>query len=164
MAIECFLKLEGPEVKGESAITGFEGQFELTGWSWGASQSGSMQSGSGGGTGKANVQDIEFNKWVDKGTPNLWQFCINGTQFEKATLTCRKAGGGEPVSYLKIEMEDVILSSISTRAGSSDDRFSEHFSLNFGQYKMTYTPQKDDGTADSDVGPAGWNMRQNAKV
>ena len=26
---------------------------------------------------------------------------------------------------------------------------------------MTYTPQKDDGTADAAVGPVGWNIREN---
>ena len=35
-------------------------------WSWGVSQSGTMHIGTGGGAGKANVQDLSITKYVDR--------------------------------------------------------------------------------------------------
>jgi len=159
MAVECFLKFEGPEIKGEAK--GLPDQIDVLAWSWGASQSGTMHVATGGGAGKANVQDLSITKWIDKASPNLMQAVTNGKQFEKATLTCRKAGGDAPVDYLKLEMEKVIITSVSIGGSGGSDQFTENVSINFAQYKKTYTPQKDDGTADTAVGPVGWNIREN---
>ena len=159
MSVECFLKLEGPDVKGEAK--GIADQIDVLAWSWGASQSGTMHIATGGGAGKANVQDLSITKWVDKASPNLMQAVIKGQGFNTATLTCRKAGGDAPVPYLTIEMEKVLITSVSIGGSGGSDQFTENVSLNFAQYKKTYTPQKDDQTADTAVGPVGWNIREN---
>ena len=161
MAVECFLKFEGPDLKGESKAEGYAEQVDVLAWSWGASQSGTMHVGTGGGAGKANVNDLSVTKWVDKASPNLAQAVIAGKQFSKATLTCRKAGGDKPVDYLKVDLEKVIISSLTTGGAGGEDRFTENVALNFATYKMTYTPQKDDGSAESAVGPVGWSIREN---
>jgi type VI secretion system secreted protein Hcp len=161
MAVECFLKIEGPDLKGEAKTDGFADQIDVVAWSWGASQSGTMHIGTGGGAGKANVGDLSITKHVDKASPNLMQAVISGKQFEKATLTCRKAGGDAPVPYLTIEMAKVIITSASTGGAGGADNFTENVSLNFADYKQTYTPQKDDGTADTAIGPVGWSIREN---
>ena len=62
MAVECFLKIEGPELKGESKADGFADQIDVLAWSWGASQSGTMHVGTGGGAGKANVRTSSITK------------------------------------------------------------------------------------------------------
>ena len=159
MAVECFLKFEGPELKGEAK--GMPDQIDVLAWSWGATQSGTMHVGTGGGGGKANVLDLSITKWMDKASPNLLQAVINGKQFEKATLTCRKAGGDAPVEYVKLEMDKVIITSVNAGGSGGQDQFTENVTLNFAQYKKTYTPQKDDGTGDTAVGPVGWNIREN---
>jgi len=161
VAVECFLKFEQPDLGGEAKADGFAGQIDVIAWSWSASQSGTMHVGTGGGSGKANVKDLSITKWVDKASPNLFQSVVNGKQFEKMTLTCRKAGGDAPVEYLKIEMEKIIITSCSTGGTGGEDQFSESLTLNFALYKESYTPQKDNGTADMVVGPVGWNMREN---
>jgi type VI secretion system secreted protein Hcp len=161
MAVECFLKFEGPDLKGESKADGFAEQVDVLAWSWGATQTGTMHVATGGGAGKANVNDLTVTKWVDKASPNLAQAVISGKQFNKATLTCRKAGGEKPVEYLKFDLENVIISSLATGGAGGEDRFTENVGLNFATYKMSYTPQKDDGTAESAVGPVGWSIREN---
>jgi type VI secretion system secreted protein Hcp len=161
MAVECFLKFEGPDLKGEAKAEGYAEQIDVLAWSWGASQTGTMHVATGGGAGKANVQDMTITKWVDKASPNLAQAVISGKQFNKATLTCRKAGGDKPVNYLKLDLEKVIISSLTTGGTGGEDRFTENVALNFATYKMTYTPQKDDGSAESEVGPVGWSIREN---
>ena len=115
MAVECFLKIESPDIKGESRSTASPTQIDVLAWSWGVSQSGTMHVGTGGGAGKANVSDLSITKYIDKASPNLMQAVLTGKQFDKATLTCRKAGGDAPVRYLTIEMEKVIITSHSHR-------------------------------------------------
>ena len=163
MAVDMFLAFEGDEVEGESMDAEHEGEIDILAWSWGMNQSGTMHIAKGGGAGKVNVQDISFTKWIDKATPNLMQSCTLGSQFDKATLTCRKASGEdeEQVDYLMITMENVIISSISTGGSGGEDRFTENLVLNFGKFTVTYTPQENDGTALPEVGPIGWDMQTN---
>jgi type VI secretion system secreted protein Hcp len=112
MATDCFLKIDGPVVKGESQVKGHEDQIQVLAWSWGMSQTGTTHHGSGGGAGKVNVQDLSFTHYVDTSSPTLILACCKGTHYDKATLTMRKAGG-DPLPYLTIEFKDVIVTSVS---------------------------------------------------
>jgi type VI secretion system secreted protein Hcp len=165
MAVSIFLDLtdaKGNHVDGECAVDGHNSppQIDVYGWSWGMSQSGSMQTATGGGSGKVNVQDLHITKNVDKSSPVLMQYCCSGQAFNVANLILEKAGGETPVQYLKIEMDNAILSSYSTGASGGDDLIRESISFNFASYKLTYTPQADDGSALPDVSQ-GWNIAQN---
>src|SRR3954447_7662362 len=117
MAVECFLKIEQPDLKGEAAA--LPGQIDVVAWQWAASQAGTMHTGTGGGAGKANVHDLSVLKFVDSASPNLMQAVISGKQCGRMTLTCRRAGGAEPVDYLAIEMDKVIITSsrVNTAGG-----------------------------------------------
>src|SRR6202043_4195331 len=111
MAVDMFLKLDG--VKGESKDKAHTQEIDILSWSWGMSNSGSAHSGGGAGAGKVNVQDLSFTKWVDSATPKLALACCDGKHFANATLVVRKAGE-KPVEYLKIKIEEVLITSIST--------------------------------------------------
>ena len=76
-------------------------------------------------------------------------------------MTVRKAGE-KPVEYLKITMEQVLISSVSTGGSGGEDRLTENVSLNFAKFKFEYTPQKDDGSAGSAV-EAHWNIATNSE-
>ena len=122
-------------------------------------QSGSFHVASGGGSGKVNVQDISVTKYIDSSTPNLMAACAKGQHFDKATLTVRKAGG-EQMEYLVIEMDKVLVSSISTGGSGGEDRLTENVTLNFAQVKTTYTPQSDKGAEEGAI-EFGWNIEGN---
>jgi type VI secretion system secreted protein Hcp len=159
MAVDMFLKLD--DVKGESKDSKHKEEIDVLAWSWGLSQSGSAHQGGGGGAGKVAVQDISLTKHVDKASPNLLKFCCSGKHFKEAVLTVRKAGE-KPVEYLKITMEQVLISSVSTGGSGGEDRLTENVSLNFAKFKFEYTPQKDDGSAGSAV-EAHWNIATNSE-
>jgi type VI secretion system secreted protein Hcp len=163
MALDAFLKFEGPEIKGnsldEAAGGAHKDELHLMSYSWGLSNPGSTHEGPGSGTAKANVQDVHCTMLMDRAWPNLVKFSQNGKHFEKATLYARRAGGDQPVTYKKLEMEDVLISSVQDGA-SSDDSSVVSFSLNFGRYKLTYTPQKADGTSDAEI-VTGWDIAAN---
>jgi len=160
MALDMFIKLQG--IAGESADKTHKGEIEILAWSWGASQSGTTHSGTGGGAGKVNIQDISFTKYVDKASPTLFLNCANGKHIPSATLTVRKAGEN-PLEYLKLDLNEILVSSISTGGSGGEDRLTENITLNFAKMKMTYTPQNVKGGGESPV-IAGWDIPANVKL
>ena len=157
MAVDMFLKIA--EAPGESKGTGHVGEIDILAWSWGLSQSGSTHMGTGGGSGKVNVQDFTFTKYVDKSSPKLGLLCCNGKHLGSAILTVQKAGENA-VAYLKITFSEFIISSVSTGGSGGEDRLTENVSINFAKVDYEYTPQKDDGTADVAI-PFKWDIAAN---
>jgi type VI secretion system secreted protein Hcp len=157
MAVDITLKIEG--VDGESKIDGHEGEIDVLAWNWGMSQSGSMHVGGGGGAGKANIQDVSITKFVDKSSTNILRKCCNGAHLKEATLTVRKAGEA-PVDYVVITMSPILVTSVSTGGSGGEDRLTENVTLNFAKVKFSYTPQKDDGSADAAI-DLTWNIETN---
>lgn len=160
MAVDMAIKFEGGNsAEGESKA--FDKQVDVLAWSWGMSQSGTMHTATGGGAGKVNVQDLSFTKYVDKASPKLQLACCDGTHYDKATLTVRKAGGKQE-EYLKVTMEELIVTSVSTGGSGGEDRLTENVSLNFAKVKVEYFSQDAKGK----VAPAGdytWNIATNTK-
>ncbi|MDH5673550.1 MAG: type VI secretion system tube protein Hcp [Myxococcales bacterium] len=160
MAVDMFLKID--DIKGESSDSAHGEEIDVLAWSWGMSQSGSTHAGSGSGAGKVSVQDVAITKYVDRSSPNLLKLCCSGTHFQKATLIVRKAGGKKPLEYIKIEMSDGIISSVSTGGSGGEDRLTENVTLNFASFKYEYTPQKADGSGAAAV-PATWDIAKNSE-
>jgi type VI secretion system secreted protein Hcp len=160
MAVDMFFKIG--DVKGESIDSGHKDEIDVLAWSWGVSQSGTTHQGTGGGAGKVNVQDISFTKWVDKASTVLMLYCCNGKHIPEAKLTVRKAGE-TPVEYLIITLNDILVSSVSTGGSGGEDRLTENVTLNFAKVKVSYSPQKADGTADA-AAEMGWNIPENVKM
>ena len=159
MAVDMVMKING--IDGESKIDGHEDEIDVIAWSWGMSQSGSFHVGGGGGSGKVDVQDLSFTKWVDKSTHSLMLHCCNGKHIPDITLVCRKAGDAA-MDFLNIKMEKCIISSLSTGGSGGEDRLTENVTLNFAEVTVEYCAQKDDGSADA-ANTFGWNIETNKK-
>ena len=144
MAVDMFLALKG-EIDGESQDTKHKGEIDVLAWSWGMSQSGSFHAGGGGGAGKASFQDISITKWIDNASAILMLYCANGDHFPSGRLTVRKAGK-KPLEYLVIDMEKVMITSVSTGGSGGEDRLTENVSLNFAKCEVKYKEQKPDGS------------------
>jgi type VI secretion system secreted protein Hcp len=153
-----FLKLG--DLKGESIDEKHKDETQVLAWSWGMTQSGTTHMGTGGGAGKVNVQDMSITKYIDKASPVLQLAVCNGTHYDQALLTVRKAGN-KPLEYLKITMKEVIVTSISLGGSGGEDRLTENISLNFAEYKTEYAPQKADGSGDAAI-EAIYNIAKNA--
>ena len=160
MAMDIFIKIG--DLKGESIDDKHKDEIQVLAWSWGMSQSGTTHHGPGGGSGKASFQDISITHYIDKVSPNLMLACANGKHFSEALLTVRKAGE-KPLEYLKITMNDLIVTSVTTGGSGGEDRLTENVSLNFAKFKVEYTPQKKDGSGDSAV-EAAYHIAQNLKL
>jgi type VI secretion system secreted protein Hcp len=142
MAMDAHLKLG--TIKGESVVEGFEDQIQLLSISWGMSQTGSMHSAAGGGTGKVDVNDAVFTHYLDAASPGLALACMKGTHIDKATLTMNKAGGSK-LAYMTLTMTDVMVSQVSFSGGVGDEQLTESFALNFAACTYSYQPQDNKG-------------------
>ncbi len=144
MAVDMFLAIKG-EIDGEAQDDKHKDEIDVLAWSWGLSNSGSFHAGGGGGAGKANFQDISVTKWIDKSSAILMVYCAKGDHFTNAKLTVRKSGA-KPLEYLIIEMEKVLITSISTGGSGGEDKLTENVSLNFAKVEVKYKEQKPDGS------------------
>jgi type VI secretion system secreted protein Hcp len=160
MAVDMFMKFDG--IDGESKDDKHKGEHDVLAWSWGMSQSGSAHIGGGGGSGKVDMQDLSFTKYIDKGSPDLMLNCCQGKHIDKATLTVRKAGG-DPLEYLKIAMEEVIITSVSTGGSGGEDRLTENITLDFAKVKVDYKEQTEKGTVGA-TPKMGWDIQANKKI
>ena len=158
--VDCFLKIDG--IEGESKDTKHKGSIEISGWSWGAAQTGTSSSGGGAGAGKVAMQDAHFSMSVSKASPKLMLACATGDHIKQAVLTCRKAGTDQQ-EYLKYTFSDVLVSSFQTNGASGGGTPTESLSLNFSKIEIEYKEQQHDGTLGGRI-KTGWDVKANKAV
>lgn len=159
MAVDMFIKLA--DIKGEAKDSKHKDEIDVLAWSWGLSQSGTTHMGGGGGAGKVNIQDLSLTKYIDKSSPKLMLYCSSGKHIKDALLTVRKAGD-KPLEYLKIKLEEVLVSSLSTGGSGGEDRLTENLTLNFAKVTLDYSEQKVDGSGETPV-VYSWDIPANTK-
>src|SRR5271169_1180358 len=155
MAVDMFLKLNG--VDGESKDKAHTKEIDVLSWSWGMSNSGSAHVGGGAGSGKVSVQDLSLTKHLDSSSAKIMLSCCDGTHFDTALLTVRKAGGEKPVEYVTIKLQEVLITSVATGGCGGDDRLTENVSLNFAKVKVEYLPEEAKGGKGNMI-PFGWDI------
>ncbi len=160
MAVDMFIKIG--DIKGEAQDKVHKGEIDVLAWSWGSSNSGSAHVGGGAGAGKVSVQDLSFTKWIDVASTELFFHCCTGKHIPEAKLTVRKAGEN-PLEYLVLTMNDLIVTSVSTGGSGGEDRLTENVTLNFSKVKVDYKEQTKTG-APGAAPSAGWNIAENVKV
>ncbi len=161
MATDMFIKIGA--LKGESKDDKHKEEIDVLAWSWGASNSGSAHQGGGAGAGKVKVQDLSFTKFIDKCSPDLLLACCNGAHFDKATLVVRKAGE-QPLEYLVIELQEVMITSVGTGGNGQQDRLTENVALNFAKVNVNYLEQGPKGGKNGGPYKMGWDVAANKKV
>jgi len=142
MAQDIFLKING--IDGESQDASHKNEIEVLNWGWRIAQNSNMHAGSGGGAGKASVDDLAFEHSLDRASPNLMKYCLTGKHIDQATLVARKAGGS-PLEYLKITMSDVIVTLVQPSGSSEDERMREQVRLSFSKVAQEYVVQNAQG-------------------
>lgn len=156
MAVDYFLKIDG--IEGESQDHKHKNEIDVDSWSWGETNVGDAAHRGGMGSGKVSMQDFHFVMHVNKATPKLMQHCATGQHVKTATLTCRKAGKDQQ-EYLKIKLEDFIVSSYQTGGSRGDSVVPvDQISLNFSKIEFEYKEQKPDGTLGGTV-KAGYDIK-----
>jgi type VI secretion system secreted protein Hcp len=117
--------------------------IQVVSWTWGMTHTGLPRETGGLAGGKANINDLSVTKYVDISTPDLMAHCCHARPIKKALLTCRTTA---PSECMKIELDDCMITSVSTGGGGTEDRLTEHLTLSFQSYHVTYTRQGEDDT------------------
>lgn len=145
-----FLKFD-PEIKGESVAAGHKNEIQVLAWSWGAQNSGTRHIAKGGGGGKSSFNDLSITKYVDSASPLLLQACATGKHIDKATLVCRKAGATKQEEYVKLNLEECLISSYSTGGSGGEVLLTENVTINFAKFTFNYMPQTEKGSLSGNV-------------
>jgi type VI secretion system secreted protein Hcp len=160
MAVDMFLRVG--DIKGESRDKTHKEKIDILAWSWGVSNSGTAHVGGGAGAGKCNVQDLSVTKYVDASSSALLLACCNGQHFTDAELIVRKAGEN-PVEYIKLTFNEVMITAVSTGGSGGEDRLTENVTINFAKVKFSYTEQDATGKPKTPAKEMTWNIAENVK-
>ncbi|MCL2887635.1 MAG: type VI secretion system tube protein Hcp [Betaproteobacteria bacterium] len=157
--VDIYLKVDGVDGEAEDANhTAWIGVDSIAG---GVANAGAFSYGSGGGSGKAQWNDLAVRCKFDKCYPTLMQKCASGEHITSVQISANKAGGTQE-EFLNINMQDVIISSINL-AGSEATEAMFDIGFNFAKIVVTGKAQTDQGTMGGAV-VAGWDVKLNQKI
>lgn len=139
-AVDTFAKIGN--IKGESQDDKHKDQIDVLSWSWGVVDAKKKKPGACG-------LELAVDKRIDAATPALMLSAVQGNVIPLATLTVRKSGAN-PVEFLMITMNDVIITSVTPSVGKELVELSETMTLAYASATISYSPTKPDGT----LGPA----------
>ena len=143
MAVDMFLKLDG--IDGGSTDERHRGEIDIESFSWGVTQQTAVGPSGLAATGKASLQDVHFVARTGIQSPLLLVATATGQHFPKAVLTVRRAGE-VPVEFLKVTVENVLVTSYQVGGSEVTDLPTDQFSLNFTKIVMAVARQAPDGT------------------
>lgn len=156
-AIDMFLKIG--DIKGDSTDLAHNREITVLAWSWGMSNPGSLQTGSGGTIGKVSMSNMSITKYVDSSSAPLMKLCATGKMVSNAQLILRTTGD-QPLEFYTINMTNVMVVGISSGGSGGEDRLTENLALSFGQVNVVYHPAPE-ATLEPRIG-FDWNITQDA--
>jgi type VI secretion system secreted protein Hcp len=162
---DAFIKLDG--IEGESKDSKHENWIEVISFSHDMRQapSATVSSLGGGTTGRVDMADFSFTKGFDKASPKLYEACCKGIHVPNVSVEFCRASGGDKLTYMKIDMTDVVVSQVSPSAGHADNDFpTEMVSLNFGKIVWTYTQQSRQGGGAAGQVSTNWSSQKSASA
>jgi type VI secretion system secreted protein Hcp len=163
MPSNIYLKFEDATLKGESTSDQGKDEIEVIAFKHAVSKplSSSQASNVNRVHGRTKHEDFIIEKWVDQTTPKLNQYCSQGVELKKATLTIYvQAAGkhntseqkGDALKLFVYTLENVIISSV-TVSGGGEDTPTETLTLNYSCINWSHER--------SGSKTAGWDLAKN---
>ncbi len=152
MAATMFIRFENPEIEGESGVPDHQREIEILGWSHGfAQQTSAVQSERGGDAREfALHQNLTLTKRFDAATNPLLRQCWSGRKIGRATLSCYRPGANDPVLYLQIVLEKVVVSAYVI-SGAPGEMPVESISLDYCAVSYKYSGERGESEASHDL-------------
>ncbi|WP_136419539.1 type VI secretion system tube protein Hcp [Herbaspirillum sp. ST 5-3] len=163
MAIDAYMQIEG--IKGESSDSKHKDWIEIFAVNWNVHQprSSSVSTAGGHTNGKAELSEVSFKKLADLASPVLFQTCAMGKTIPKVKFEFMRAdGNGEPIKYFILELENVMISTVSPNSNDGGI-LTERVSLAYSKIKSTYTKQSVRGGSEGNTS-GGWDAAANKPV
>ena len=138
-------------VEGGALTVGREGWIDILSLEWSAGWSEST-AGRRGSRASAQVDDMVLTMLYDKAAPVLQAYCLKGKSIDKLEVELTQEQGGSDESYLRYELQEVVITSYQTRAEAGDDMpAGVILSCRFRGMKVVYTEFAADGSARGSV-------------
>ncbi len=112
---------------------------------------------------RADFQDFQFEKLLDKATPKLALACADGTHVDKITVELCRAGT-DKIKYMEFTMSNCIISEYLVCGDGEDAIPIETVGINYGKIQWAYTMQKRTGGVAAGNIAAGWDLERNSKA
>lgn len=160
VANDAYLKIEG--IGGESADDRHKDWIEVSNVLYAIHQprAESLSTAGGHTSGRAELYPLTFTKLADLASPVLLQTCAAGKTIPKAMFEFMRADGdGRPIQYFRIELDNVMISSITPDSGSGGI-ITERVALAYAKIRWSYTKQSIRGGAQGNTS-GGWNCQTN---
>lgn len=160
MANDAYLKIEG--IAGESTDDKHKDWIEVSNVLYAIHQprADSLSTAGGHTTGRAELYPLSFTKLADIASPVLLQTCATGKTISKATFEFMRADDdGKPIPYFKIDLENLMLSSITPDSGEGGI-IVERVQLAYAKIKWHYTRQSIRGGTQGNTS-GGWDCSAN---
>ena len=149
-----FLKI--PEIKGDAVHREHPGEITLRSWSWGENQSVAFKVDSKKSA-SVSMEDFKCRAVTGTASPQLFLFCASGKILKTATLTCIKPKNNDFITYLTIELSNVIISEYHITGDDGALLPVDNFSLSFKKIEMKFSAEKTDGTPAGNFS-ASWDL------
>mgnify|MGYP003573644375 CR=1 FL=1 len=144
MASNVFAKYDG--VDGESKDANHDKWIDVLSVDWGAHKPGGGSTGQSRRRGNVVTEDMQLTVEFEKSTPKLQEKMNMGEVIPKLEIEQTANYGGARETYLKYELKNVQVTSISTNASGNDESPpTVTIGNNFEEYKITYTEFDDKG-------------------
>jgi len=157
--VDIYLRVDG--VTGESEDAKHKGWIGVDSIAGGVANAGAFAYGSGGGSGKAQWNDLAVRCKFDKSFPILMLKCASGEHIGSVEISASKAGG-EQWEFMNVRLEGVLISSVNL---SGSEYTEPMFDVGFNFQKITV--QGKGQTSMGTMGPAvtgSWNVKDNAII
>ena len=138
---DVHLDIDG--IPGESADAKHKDAIDVLSFSWGGDHS-ADSNGGGGGAGRATLHELHVASRVSKATPLLLDRLTDGQHIPGATLSVARPGSKGPADFLRINLDDVLVSSY--QVAPRNGQLVEEFTLSFGDVEEEYQEQNPDGS------------------
>ena len=165
MGEQWFLKVDG--IAGEALDERHRGEIEVLAWSLGATAgrggllggvAGRFGGGAGGGSGKVSFDDLSVETRLGSASPPLLGACAAGRRLRSLDLTGVRDddGRGELATY---RFEDATVSGVHHGDALGAEPL-DRVSFAYARVRMTYRPQRPDGSLGDPVS-TGWDLQRN---
>jgi type VI secretion system secreted protein Hcp len=145
------------DIQGGSAVQGKEGTIEVLSYSWGVANA-ATTSTRGQEAGRANFSDFAFMISNDRAVPQLFLKTATGDVIPKATFTVFRNTTGKPQDVIKIDFENVLITSFQVSGSSELPTYS--VSITFSKITIDTWEQRPDGSYVQGT-PVSWDIKSN---
>jgi type VI secretion system secreted protein Hcp len=135
-----FLKITGPEIKGESTNAKHKDEIVVTSFSQGYAATIAAGGGGGARAGRSACAPVEMTKQLDIASGPLINTVMKGTVLQKAVFSfTANTGDNQPADYYVVTLSNSLVSSVAQSSGG--DRPSESVELVPRQVELKYLQQ-----------------------